>query len=222
MGMPESIILKTQDGVRIMGTYVNADQPRAAALLLHMMPATKESWSAFASRLSELGIASLAIDFRGHGASTQGPRGPLDYRLFKAAEHQAKRLDVEAGLAWLRKRHPGLRLLAVGASIGANLALRSMADHADVAAVLALSPGLEYRGVRSDEALGNLRRGQRALLVVSHEDSYSFTSLTKLKGLETQAAIETVVLEAAGHGTAILEHESAFAERAAVWLKNVL
>jgi alpha-beta hydrolase superfamily lysophospholipase len=222
MGMPESIILKAQDGVRIAGTSLNADQPQAAALLLHMMPATKESWSAFASRLSGLGIASLAIDLRGHGDSTQGPAGPLDYRLFDDADHQASRLDVDAGLAWLRERYPGLRLQIVGASIGANLALRAMADHPDVSAVLAFSTGLEYRGVQTEEALKRLREGQRVMLIASRDDSYAFASLEKLKEAATQAQVETLILDTAGHGTAMLEYDSSLAARASDWLKHLL
>lgn len=221
MGKPESIVLKAQDGVRIAGAYVHADQPRAAALLLHMLPATKESWSAFASRLADLGIASLAIDLRGHGASTQGPDGPLDYRAFSETEHQAARIDVEAALDWLHERHPGLRLLCVGASIGANLALRAMADHAEVSGVLALSPGLDYHGVAIEDVMGRLREGQRALLVVSRQDVYALSSLEQLKAEPTAADVETIVLEDAGHGTAILEHGD-FADRAAAWMMTIL
>lgn len=222
MGKPEPIVLQAQDGVHIAGAYVNADQPRAAAVLLHMMPATKESWSAFASRLSGLGIASLAIDLRGHGASNHGPSGALDYRLFTEVEHRAKRLDVEAALDWLRSRHPDAPLLAVGASIGANLALRAMADHDDVAAVLALSPGLDYRGVSTEDAALRFRNGQRALLAASREDEYSTVSIERLGTMATEAKIETVVLDDAGHGTVMLERDAVFADRAAAWLEAAL
>lgn len=218
MRKPEPILLTAKDGVRIAGDHLNADQPRSAALLLHMMPATKESWSAFAFRLSELGIASLAIDLRGHGASTQGPAGLLDHKDFDDDMHQAKRLDVDAGLTWLRDHHPGLRLLVVGASIGANLALRTAADHPDVAAVLALSPGLVYHGVAVEDAMPRLHADQRLLLAASREDAYAFASVEKLKDARTPARVETAVLDGAGHGMAVLE-DAVFAERAAAWLK---
>lgn len=222
MGKPEQIVLTAQDGVRLAGAYVHADQPRAAALLLHMMPATKESWSAFASRLSALGVASLAIDLRGHGASRQGPHGAIDYKEFDDAEHQAKRLDVEAALSWLRERLPGLPLIAAGASIGANLALRAMADHADVAAVLAISPGLDYHGVATPDASRRFRAGQKALLAASREDEYAALSVERLAGTPTEGGIETLLLDGAGHGTTMLERDHAFAERAAAWLAAAL
>lgn len=217
MGKPEPIIFRTQDGVRIAGACVDADHPRAAAVLLHMMPATKESWSAFASRLSGLGIASLAIDLRGHGDSTQGPEGRLDYKLFDDAAHQSARQDVDAALEFLRGRYPGSPLLAVGASIGANLALRAMADHADVAAVLALSPGLAYHGVATEDAVRRFRPGQRALLAASREDEYAAASVDAL-GAASVHGVETLALDGAGHGTAMLERDPSFAAKAADWL----
>src|SRR5690349_13876649 len=152
---PEPVLLESSDGVRIQGAFYAADQLRGQALLLHMMPATKESWSAFAFALAERGISCLAIDLRGHGASDGGPDG---YRGFSDAEHQAKRLDVEAALAWLRAKGSA-PLRVAGASIGANLAIRAAAEHADVAACLALSPGLAYRGVTTADAVAALREG---------------------------------------------------------------
>ena len=222
MGQPESIVLTAQDGVRIAGASLNADQPRAAALLLHMMPATKESWSAFAFRLSERGVASLAIDLRGHGDSTNGPAGALDYRTFSDAEHQAARLDVEAALDWLSARYHGRPLLIAGASIGANLAIRAMAEHANLRAGLALSPSLEYRGVKTEDAVARLRQDQRLRLVASEEDAYSLSGVKRLAQEKTQGKIESDLLESAGHGTAILERDPAFAERALEWLSSAV
>lgn len=217
MGTPESIILTTQDGLRLAGAYVNADHPRSAALLLHMMPATKESWSAFAFRLSSIGIASLAIDLRGHGASAGGPDG---YRGYDEAEHRSSGLDVEAALDWLRGKHPGLHLLGVGASIGANLALRAMADHADLSAVLALSPGLAYHGVTTKDVMPRLHRHQKALLAASCEDGYAAASVEELKTAAQEARVETMIVDGAGHGTAMLVHDPAFADAALAWLSS--
>ena len=152
---PEPVLLKSIDGASITGAFYAADQLRGQALLLHMMPATKESWSAFAYALAERGIACLAIDFRGHGASDGGPDG---YRRFSDAEHQAKRLDVDAALAWLRGKGAA-PLRVAGASIGANLAIRAAAEHDDIVACLALSPGLAYRGVTTADAVAGMREG---------------------------------------------------------------
>ena len=210
---PEPVILQTSDGVRLAGAYHAADQLRGQALLLHMMPATKESWSAFASRLSARGIASLAIDLRGHGASDGGPEG---YKDFDDAAHQAKRLDVEAGLAWLRAK-AGAPIVVAGASIGANLAFRALAEHEDVRAAMALSPGLDYRGVTTEDALAGLRVGQKLFLAASAEDARSMECLAALDAAAPGRA-DIRRLDGAGHGTAMLERDQAFFDAAVEWL----
>ena len=63
----EHITLTTKDGMEIHGLYREVNQSQKAVLLLHMMPATKESWDGFATALQEKGITTLAIDERGHG-----------------------------------------------------------------------------------------------------------------------------------------------------------
>jgi len=213
---PEPVLLESNDGVRIAGAFYAADQLRGRALLIHMMPATKESWSAFAYALAGRGIACLAIDLRGHGASDGGPDG---YRRFSDAEHQAKRLDVEAALAWLRGKGTG-PLRVAGASIGANLAIRAAMEHDDVAACLALSPGLEYRGVTTADAVAQMREGQRLCIAVSSEDAQSAEGVATLETTATAARLEVHRLTDAGHGTAMLERDATFFDEAVAWLAS--
>jgi pimeloyl-ACP methyl ester carboxylesterase len=213
---PEPVLLKSIDGASITGAFYAADQLRGQALLLHMMPATKESWSAFAYALAERGIACLAIDFRGHGASDGGPDG---YRRFSDAEHQAKRLDVDAALAWLRGKGAA-PLRVAGASIGANLAIRAAAEHDDIVACLALSPGLAYRGVTTADAVAGMREGQRLCLAVSAEDAQSAESVDVLEKAATAARLTVHRLADAGHGTAMLERDAAFFDEAVAWMAS--
>jgi alpha-beta hydrolase superfamily lysophospholipase len=180
-----------------------------------MMPAAKESWSAFAFRLSARGIASLAIDLRGHGASDGGPDG---YKAFDDAAHQAKRLDVEAALAWLRAK-ASVPLVIAGASIGANLAVRALAEHEDIAAAMALSPGLDYRGVTTADAAAGIRPAQKMYLAASSEDARSMECLDALRAV-SRAEIRR--LDGAGHGTAMLEHDAGFLDEAVAWLSSAV
>jgi len=114
--MPPRVTLTTSDGIEIVGVYRHTDQDRLA-ILLHMMPATKESWDAIAEKLLERGYASFAFDQRGHGESTMG--GTLDYKTFTPAQQQAKRLDLEAALDWAHARgFDDASIVLIGASIG--------------------------------------------------------------------------------------------------------
>ena len=59
--MNQQVSFITHDRVELAGIYRNTDQKKIA-VLLHMMPATKESWDSIAHKLLERGYASLAFD----------------------------------------------------------------------------------------------------------------------------------------------------------------
>ena len=90
-----------------------------------------------AADLVAAGYAVLVVDMRGHGETG----GAQDWTL--AADDLGRVWDAFAALETVDES----RTAVVGASIGANMALRLGADRADVGAVALLSPGLDYRGV---------------------------------------------------------------------------
>lgn len=196
--MNDHITLTTQDGIELAGIYRHDSQDKIA-ILLHMMPATKESWEGIAQKLLDRGYASLAIDMRGHGESTMG--GTLDYKQFNEEQQQAKRLDLEAALEWARAQgFDGTHTILIGASIGANLAIRALAEHPNLPLAIALSPGLNYRGVTTDNAITQIRPNQKIVLVASDDDDRpSWDSVHELHRLNPS----TVLIErhGLGHGT---------------------
>lgn len=196
----EHITLKTTDGIEIAGIYRTPENPRGAVILLHMMPAVKESWSVFSSELEHAGYASIAIDERGHGESTM--RGVLDYKKFTEVEQQAKILDVEAAFHFLQQHgFDESRIIVIGASIGANLAIQFASEHAQIPFVIALSPGLNYRGVKTDGFITQLHEGQRVILVSSDDDDRE--SAASCKELHRLNPSQTTLIEknGLGHGT---------------------
>ena len=200
----ETVQLKTEDQIDIVGLFRN-DEHERAAILVHMMPATKESWDAFAIELDHAGYASLAIDERGHGESTMD--GTLDYKKFTDAEQQAKILDLEAAFAFLLDQgFEKDQIIVVGASIGANLAIEFLARHKEVRVAIALSPGLDYHGVLAEPPIESLSFDQKVILVASNDDEYSFDSVERLE--EDHARQTTLVRKFnLGHGTHMFEND---------------
>jgi len=192
----ETLTLTTKDHKQIAADFYPADGGRSA-ILVHMMPATKESWKTFAEALQQKGIASLAIDLRGHGASEDGPGG---YKEFSDREHQAKIYDVEAAWEFLHQRGAEMQKTAVvGASIGANLSIVFGSQHHEIPAIVALSPGIDYRGVTTDQSIRAIGIQQHVLLVASEEDSGSFASIRTLADWQPRA--EKIEKNGIGHGT---------------------
>jgi len=130
-------------------------------------------------------------------------------------------LDVEAGAEFLKEKgvkNPHL----VGASIGANLALKYLAEHPESKSAVLLSPGLDYRGVKTEGILAKLNNDQAVFAVASEEDKYSFDSVNKLfEGVAFSDLRMMKIFKDAGHGTAIFEKEPQFMDEIISWIVEI-
>ena len=102
--------LNLADGTELFWrSWVPAD-PRAASLFVHGLAEHSGRYEATARFFAGRGMACYAVDLRGHGQS-QGRRVHVD-------SFDDYRADVDAALALVRERHPGLPLFPVGHSMG--------------------------------------------------------------------------------------------------------
>jgi pimeloyl-ACP methyl ester carboxylesterase len=126
------------------------------AVLAHQYPATRDSWSPLVADLQSLGVATLAFDLRGHGASIVSPRGPLVIDTPEAPSLQAFGTAFVAsagkvgfaripddimrvvGWGWSQNFIDGSRLLLLGASVGGSGALLAAPEVAGLCAVATL------------------------------------------------------------------------------------
>lgn len=205
--MSEKVTLKTEDGVDIVGDFYDAGESKFA-ILLHMMPATKESWKPFAEKLLDAGYSSIAVDERGHGESTMG--GALDYQAFDPHEQQEKIRDVNAAFEFLKAKGATVEnTVAIGASIGANLAIQFQHSHSKLPMAIALSPGLDYQGILTKPLVSDLSPGQEAILVASQEDARSAEAIQELNTANPQQT-RVYLFDHLGHGTQITEAKPSF------------
>ncbi|MDO8600795.1 MAG: alpha/beta fold hydrolase [bacterium] len=222
----ETVTFDTSDGMKIYGLYYPAANPAApAALLSHMMPVTKESWKSFAPKLTEAGFQVLAIDLRGHGESvartTNDGRTTLNFKNFSDEEHQWSIRDLEAAVEFLKLKGASATHL-IGASIGANLSFQYFAEHSDTRSVILLSPGLDYRGVKTEECATKLRFGQAVYYVAADDDPYSAQSVKTLYQKTPEGIKKEIKLfERAGHGTNMFLAHPELMEELVLWLKNL-
>src|SRR5690606_26951690 len=136
------------------------------------------------------GVTTLALDLRGHGASGG------------AADLAAMTQDVVAAVRFLSTR-PGVRpdgIGIAGASLGANLALLAAAGEPSVGAVAAVSPSLDYRGVRVGGETMKAIGARPVWLAASTEDAYALRTIEELSA-GGGAAREQRLSLVAGHGS---------------------
>jgi len=217
--LSRTVAFRTDDGVTVAATFYEATRrPAPAVILLHMLTRSRDDWQLFASRLADAGIHALAIDFRGHGASSAavpGPDGQPDLSRLV--------LDVRAARAFLVSRADLVRVSDIGvagASIGANAAILEAADDPAIKSLALLSPGLNYRSLRTDAAMRQY--GARpALLVAGTNDPYALRSVKAL-GVLGGGLRETKTLDNAGHGTTMLKGDLDLGRALVDWFERTL
>jgi len=183
-----------------------------------MLTRNRGDWNAFATRLAAAGIGAVAIDLRGHGSSSGTPDG-----VTGTAEDLSRSVrDVAAAREFLRSR-PDLftdRVGIAGASVGANLAVLAAQNDQTIRSLVLLSPGLEYRGLRTEQPL--VKYGPRpALLVASQEDPYALRSARRLAASGSGTRELRVVFEEC-HGTVMLERDRGLIEALVDWFRRTL
>ena len=138
---PAPTELGSRDGLAY-ALFVPDVPPRAGVVILHGAGSAKENHFDFARRAQAAGLAALAFDARGHGAS-DGAFGPSAFD------------DVLAMCELLREHAPAVALR--GSSAGGFCAIHAAARDPGVAAVVAICPAPEallVHGLRSGRTEG--------------------------------------------------------------------
>jgi alpha-beta hydrolase superfamily lysophospholipase len=214
----QRVTFRTVDGVLLSGSFYEANpKPAPAVVLVHMLTRNRRDWEPVAARLSSEGIAALTFDLRGHGESTPSPTE-------EGASPAAMVRDVAAARQFLGARHDVARERSgiAGASLGANLALLAAVTDPTIRSVVMLSPTLDYRGVRIEQAARKFSRP--LLLVASREDAYAWRTIRELTNPKLREAVnrESLLLDQTGHGTAMLGRDAGLVQAIVDFFRRTL
>jgi predicted alpha/beta hydrolase len=111
----QPVKLIAADGYELSGLLVEAALPRGALVINSGAGFPREFYLKFASYAAQRGYHALVYDYRGIGASCNGPLKDSRARMIDWG-----RLDIPAAFQWLAERFPELPLFTVGHSIGAQ------------------------------------------------------------------------------------------------------
>jgi len=186
--------ITSADGYVVKGTLsLPAAKGKVPVVILaHQFHADRTGWQPLAERLAARGIGTLALDLRGHGASTLkgGVEVPVSADFMASARAVGFDLipaDLAQAATWLRAQ-PGVdgrRLGLAGASVGA-LSVLLAAPGVKPVAVLSLSPaGIAAFGDGAMEKLKQaVAEGKASTLVLaSRGDKAAFENAEALRGL---------------------------------------
>lgn len=118
----EAVDLATGDGLSLRAWFVEAGP--TAVLLLPGNAGNRAGRAPLARALADTGLSVLLVDYRGYGGN---PGSPSDDGLA---------LDARAAAAWLRDRPGVRRVVYLGESLGAAVAVRLAVEHPPAALIL--------------------------------------------------------------------------------------
>ncbi len=195
----DAITLQTDDEVSLAADLyppATADPDPPLVIALHMLGSDRSAYEALIPDLRAAGYAVLNVDMRGHGDSG----GTRDWDLAIA--------DVQLWIDWLASNgHISQRgLVIMGASIGANVALIGCAASDVCRGAIALSPGLDYRGVQPETALVDGLAERSALLVAAHEDAYSAETIQQMF-MNAKGDVTARLYRGRAHGTRLFDSD---------------
>jgi len=198
----EQVTLITSDGLNLAGLFYPGKLDRGV-VLLHQLNLDKSSWEPLIDELNKVNYYVLTIDLRGHGES----EGELNENAF-----QDMILDAKAGHNFMRNAAI-TKIAFIGSSIGANTSLIYGSENK--LPVVALSPGLDYKGIKTEEAIKKIKK---AFIIATEQDNYSFESSKKLKELNENIKLNTYPGKA--HGTYMFLEERDLSREIIEWLNN--
>ncbi len=196
----QRVELEASDGLVLVGDFYipESEEPVPAVILMHMLGRQRGDWQKLLPVLvDDYGIAVVNVDLRGHGETGGGTNWTL-------AEE-----DVQLWIDWLREQD-GIdpdAISLIGASIGSNLAIRGWANDETIHTAVALSPGLDFRGVKTADAV-EANADRPIMLVSARRDRESADAVTTLANL-TEGNTLLRLFGGSRHGTDLFDSEYA-------------
>ncbi len=217
----EEVSFLADDGVTITGSYyAPASATERCAVLVHQLSSTRAEYQPVIERIGGA-MHVVAIDMRGHGASTRGADGAtITWKMFETADWEKVEGDVGKAMELLAAKGAGDACVLVGSSIGSSAVLRYAGANPDKArALVLLSPGVAYRGVKTPDAA---RASRAPVLVVHSQENGAADAAGALAGIWRDAtppvAVEVIADPGDAHGMRIVSGDPAILERVVTFI----
>jgi pimeloyl-ACP methyl ester carboxylesterase len=209
LAQARQISLETSDGLSLSAQATVSAKSELGVILVHQLRRSSQDWTELGQRLGASGLTTIAPDLRGHGDSDKAGTElvPDDFK--------AMALDLQASAAWLRGK--GVKQIScVGASIGANLCTRFAAEDPSIANLVLLSPGLNYKGITSGDALQ--RYGERPVFIIASDGDRASKRASGILEQVAKGRVRYDLLETPGHGSQMLSRSGILISRITEWL----
>ncbi|MFH0702128.1 MAG: alpha/beta fold hydrolase [bacterium] len=215
--------INTRDNlILLVKYYISKNKENSpVVILLHMLGKDNSSWNKFIPLLLNNGYAVYSVDMRGHGKSVETLDKKSNYFQTMTDGNWLKMPDDVSDLINFISKDKTVdssNIALIGASIGANSAIIAASEHPDkVKTTVALSPGLNYRGIEILKSAENLKTP--ILIATSQNDDYSYKSSNQLnKAVKVEH--DLLIYEGNEHGTNLLNQSEELMSKIISWLNE--
>ena len=218
-----SFEVKTADDYKISGTFYVTSKEAPLVVLIHMLSRSEADWSYLAPHLLESGFNVVSFDMRGHGKSIKENK---TWKDFSDSDFLKVVDDIAAIKIFLKNQNRISvdKIYIVGASMGANLAVKYAHKDPSISGLILLSPGVSYHSV---DIQGDVvfPRKIPLLFLTSLGDTYSRQSTQKLvekyKASKNASVCELKVFSSGEHGTTLFQRYPELKNTMSDWLKKI-
>lgn len=223
---PKVVTYKSEDGLELTANYFAPEDDSArtpVAILVHDAGGNRDQMTLFAERLHSQGMAVLAPDIRGHGASASPT---LDWSELEAGEREklwsfAPR-DLVAATEWIdgRRELHGANITLIGLRAGCALSVYHAGRDSDVRAVVLIEPNSEpelgFNLIKEVERLAGL-----TTKVFTPREKENAAMVIKAGGTEANDGLEFIEIDLCKSKGEDLIHDRRVATDVAKWVKNI-
>jgi alpha-beta hydrolase superfamily lysophospholipase len=219
---PKKHVFMTTDRIRLIGDIYTPTAPglHPAVVLFHQLGKNNADMLPLVAPLLNQGFVVVNVDMRGHGLSLGQGAARISYKNFNASDWAKLPSDLHVVLHNVPtiKDVDAKKLAIIGASINANAAIMQGINEPDLQALVLLSPGLDFHGLKPDSAMNSLHKP--ALIVAAKDDSYSADSGLKLSKMDKNGSFD--LLASGGHGGQMLASHPDLNTQIATWLHKAV
>ena len=228
------INLKGKDGFKLYGDFVaaksstNHSSVSKGVLMLHQCNADRSMYEGLAKQLSESGISSMSLDFRGYGDSTVNGLSSADIRAKATSRKHYFEMIEEVGLGgdWsedveIAYQHLKMNLAAdasisiIGASCGGTQAVLLAQKHRPNRFIF-------FSSAMNDETreLFNKVSDIPALFIAAQEDDNTFKSSTESFLDAKSKNTKLISYKGSGHGIPLFKQDRTLQNTMVEWFKG--
>ncbi len=225
----EKVQLEGKDGFKIYADFTQAQQStKNGVLMLHQCNADRSMYAGLAKSLSENGISSMSLDFRGFGESVtdqislkalraKATSRENYFEMVEKLELGKNRVDdVEIAYQYLiNKLGSDPQVSYIGASCGGAQIIQLAQNHKPNAFVF-FSSGLDDEMIGLYEKVSDVP----SLIIAAVDDEFTYKSLNKVFDKAQNPQTRKISYKGNGHGLPLFEHDTNLENSMTEWFKQ--